>query len=146
MNNQSIILVAPVNWGLGHAARCIPIIRELLEVGHQVIIGSDGAALQLLGKEFPNLKLVVLPPYEIEYASEGDSFKKSMLKQSPRILRAIRKEHRVLNKLITQYNITGIISDNRLGLYTKRVPTVYITHQLDVLSGCLLYTSPSPRD
>ena len=46
------ILIAPLDWGLGHAARCIPIIRYLIEKDYQVIIGADGRPLQLLKKEF----------------------------------------------------------------------------------------------
>jgi len=46
------ILVAPLNWGLGHATRCIPIIQELEKNGFTPIIASDGIALLLLQKEF----------------------------------------------------------------------------------------------
>ena len=135
MNQAATILVAPLNWGLGHATRCIPIIRELLATHHRVIIGSDGAALQLLQKEFPELTSVVLPAYNIHYQKKGGDFKKTILRQSPLILKAIYKEHKLLQQLIEKHNITGVISDNRLGLYTRKVPTVFITHQLQVLSG-----------
>jgi hypothetical protein len=39
------ILIAPLNWGLGHATRCIPIIRALLKNNYIPIIASDGIAL-----------------------------------------------------------------------------------------------------
>ena len=135
MNYESTILVAPLNWGLGHATRCIPIIHALQDEGHTVIIGSDGEALHLLRKEFTDLQHIELPSYKIQYAKNGATFKKKMVMRSPIIIKAIRKEHRILDRLITNYRITGVISDNRLGLYTKRVPTVFMTHQLDVLSG-----------
>ena len=44
------ILIAPLNWGLGHATRCIPIIKALEENGFEPIIASDGVALALLKK------------------------------------------------------------------------------------------------
>jgi len=135
MNQHSTILVAPLNWGLGHATRCIPIIKELLATQHRVIIGSDGSALQLLQKEFPELTAVVLPSYHIQYSKRPGDFKKKMLLRSPFIIKAIYKEHKLLNHLLDTYPITGVISDNRLGLYTRRVPTVFMTHQLQVLSG-----------
>ena len=50
------ILIAPLDWGLGHATRCIPIIKSLLEK-NTVAIASDGEALELLRKEFPNLEI-----------------------------------------------------------------------------------------
>jgi len=141
MNQHSTILVAPLNWGLGHATRCIPIIRALLAAQHRVIIGSDGSALQLLQKEFPDLTSVTLPSYSIQYAKKGEDFKKKMILQSPLILKAIYKEHRLLHQLLDTYHITGVISDNRLGLFTRRVPTVFMTHQLQVLSGATTWVT-----
>ena len=55
MTSDSIeknVLVAPLNWGLGHATRCIPIIKGLEETGYTPILASDGQALALLKKEF----------------------------------------------------------------------------------------------
>ena len=135
MVEKKTLLVAPLNWGLGHAARCIPIIRELQADGYTVIIASDGDALALLIKEFPDVETVKLPSYAISYPKKGADFTRKMLTSGPRLLKAIRAEHKVLDKLIETYNIDGVISDNRLGLYTSKVPTVYITHQLRVLSG-----------
>ena len=63
------VLVAPLNWGLGHATRCIPIIRELIRQGAEVYLASDGAALTLLKLEFPELRIFELPSYGIRYAT-----------------------------------------------------------------------------
>lgn len=135
MNNRKTILVAPLNWGLGHAARCIPIIKTLKTEGFTVIIASDGGALELLKKEFPNTTALELPEYKVSYTKDGSDLKKKLLASMPRFLKAIKAEHKALNHIIAKYAITGVISDNRLGLHTKKVPTVFITHQLTVLSG-----------
>jgi len=135
MSKTVNILVAPLNWGLGHATRCIPIIQALLADGYHVIMASDGIALELLQKEFPHLHAIKLPSYNIEYPEKRQHFKRKMLSNIPKIGKAIRKEHKALNDILEQYNIDGVISDNRLGLYTSKVPTVFITHQLQVLSG-----------
>lgn len=135
MTDQKTILVAPLNWGLGHATRCIPIISALIKDGFKVIIGGDGTSLDLLKHEFPQLSTVTLPSYNIEYSREAGQFKTKMFLQSPRLISAIRAEHKVVERLVAEYQIDGIISDNRLGLYTAKVPTVFITHQLQVLSG-----------
>ena len=129
------ILIAPLNWGLGHATRCIPIIKALEENGFEPIIASDGVALTLLKKEFPHLIAVELPAYNISYAENGKNFKWKLLVQMPKMFRAISKEKKAIKKIITDYEIEGIISDNRLGVFSKKVPTVFITHQLNVLSG-----------
>lgn len=131
------ILVAPLNWGLGHAARCVPIINALLYEGFTPILASDGSALALLKKEFPKLKAIELPSYQIEYARKGKHFNWKMFKNSPKMLQAIINEKKVVKKLVTDLNLCGIISDNRLGVRSKKIPSVFITHQLNVISGNL---------
>jgi uncharacterized protein (TIGR00661 family) len=129
------ILVAPLNWGLGHATRCIPIIRELESFGFTPIIASDGVALRILQKEFPHLESLELPSYEIEYAKDGADFKWKLIKNSPKMIQAIFEEKKLVKTLIKKYDLKGIISDNRLGVHSKKVPSIFITHQLNVLSG-----------
>jgi predicted glycosyltransferase len=134
-NSRKNILVAPLNWGLGHATRCIPIICELEKNGFNPIIASDGIALDLLKKEFPHLTSLELPSYNIHYSKRSANLKWKLIKNSPRITKAIVTEKRMVKNWITQYNLTGIISDNRLGVRNKKVKSVFITHQLNLLSG-----------
>lgn len=129
------ILVAPLNWGLGHATRCIPIIQALKKYDYLPIIASDGAALDLLKKEFPELICLELPSYNITYSKKGNRLKLKLLKDSPKFLKTIKAETNIVKQIIEQYNISGIISDNRFGVFHKYVPSVFITHQLQVLSG-----------
>lgn len=129
------ILIAPLNWGLGHATRCIPIIKALQENDFNPIIASDGIALELLRKEFPYLKTLELPSYQIEYAKNGKNFKWKLLKNLPKMVEAILDEKSIVKKWIKKYEIDGIISDNRLGVFNKKIPSVFITHQLNVMTG-----------
>ncbi|TAI47959.1 glycosyltransferase [Flagellimonas allohymeniacidonis] len=135
MQNSKRILVAPLNWGLGHATRCIPIINALLAFGHKPYIASDGVALALLQKEFPNLPSFELPSYKITYAEKARNFKIKMIWDSPKVLKAMAAEKKAVKKLVKKHQIEGIISDNRMGVFYKKVPCVFITHQLNVLSG-----------
>ncbi|MBY0487344.1 MAG: glycosyltransferase [Flavobacteriaceae bacterium] len=134
-NSDKNILIAPLNWGLGHATRCIPIIRELENNGFNPIIASDGVALSLLKKEFPHLLALELPSYNIEYAKKAEDFKWKLLKNSPKTINAIFSEKKLVKNWVKEYNLCGIISDNRLGVHNKKIPSVFITHQLTVLSG-----------
>ena len=129
------ILVAPLNWGLGHASRCIPIIRELEKHNFNPIIASDGPALSLLKKEFPHVLHLELPSYQIEYSVKEANFKWKFLKNSPKIISAIVSEKKLIKRWCIEYNLKGIISDNRLGVFNNKIPSVIITHQLKVLSG-----------
>ena len=130
MNSSKRILIAPLNWGLGHATRCIPIIRALEEKGAEVLIASDGRALALLKKEFPTLNFFDLPAYNIQYPFSNMIL--SIGWQLPKIVMAIWKEKRVIEQLIDKEKIDIIISDNRFGCFSKKVKTIFLTHQLNI--------------
>ncbi|MBF2707020.1 glycosyltransferase family protein [Flavobacterium soyangense] len=134
-STNKTILIAPLNWGLGHATRCIPIIKALQENNYIPIIASDGIALELLRKEFPYIKTLKLPSYQIEYAKDGKNFKWKLLQNFPKMMKAVLNEKKLIKKWVKKYDIEGIISDNRLGVFSKKVPSVFITHQLNVITG-----------
>lgn len=123
------ILIAPLDWGLGHATRCIPIIRHLVDTGHQPIIAASGRPLALLKAEFPNVESIEFEGYNISYP-EGSGMAWKMFQSTPHILRRIKEEHVELDKLIDELQLDAVISDNRFGLHTKRIPCVYMTHQV----------------
>lgn len=135
MKMKKNILVAPLNWGLGHATRCIPIIKALEAHNFNPIIASDGVALALLKKEFPHLVSVELPPYDISYAEKGKNFKWKLLAQMPKMFKAVYGERKKVNQIIENHSIVGIISDNRLGVFSAKIPSIFMTHQVNVLSG-----------
>lgn len=124
------ILLSPLDWGLGHATRCIPVIRELLRKNCSVILAADGTTGQLLQSEFPGLKLLPLKGYNIRYSSSRWTLPFRITGQIPKILSTIQHETEWLEETVEKENIHGIISDNRYGLYYDRIPSVFITHQL----------------
>ncbi|GGF64285.1 glycosyltransferase [Wenyingzhuangia marina] len=136
LNYKNKIIVAPLNWGWGHASRCIPIIKEIMVLGYIPVIACDGSALDFLQKEFPNMETLELPTYGIKY---HQYFVWSMCLNIPKIVNGIIKEQAVIKKYITEHKkeIVGIISDNRLGIYHSEIPSVYITHQLNIKAGIL---------
>lgn len=129
------ILVAPLNWGLGHASRCIPVIETLIELGYLPVIASDGPALELLKKEFPDIKTYELPSYNIQYSKNGNLLNAMLIMQSGKILNTVKREQEATQKIVEKEKISGIISDNRFGVRSDKVFSVYITHQLRVFSG-----------
>ena len=128
------ILVAPLDWGLGHATRCIPIIQELIRQNCEVTLAGEGAQEILLKKEFPSLAFLSLPGYRIRYAGTSRNMLWKMIKQIPGIQNAIEFENNWLKKKVKELGFDAIISDNRYGLYHKKVPCVFISHQLLIKS------------
>jgi predicted glycosyltransferase len=126
------ILVAPLDWGLGHTTRCIPIIKELLAQDCEVLAAGNQQQKQLLDAEFPGLAFLPLKGYGIRYSRKNLALK--LISQVPKIFFKIRQEHRWLQHAVVKNHIEAVISDNRFGLYHKKIPTVFITHQLHIKS------------
>jgi len=137
---KSRILVAPLDWGLGHATRCIPIIRELLAQACDVWLAGEGAQQELLKTEFPELPFLELPGYRIHYAKTARGLIWKMIQQGPKMRRAILYEHQWLKKMVAQHHFDAVISDNRYGLYHATVPCIFITHQLTIKSSAGKWT------
>ncbi len=125
------IFVSPLDWGLGHAARCTPIIRYLVEKKHEVVIGAEGAHLIFLKEHFPDYEFVDFPGYRISYSNRLPVGVK-VLMQLPKMAAAIKKEHELLAGIIKEKKIDAVISDNRYGLWHANIPSVIITHQLNI--------------
>src|SRR5687768_35818 len=111
------VLIAPMDWGLGHATRCIPIIRELKNRGCEVVISGSGDSLALLKAEFPGLRFFSLPGYRPEYPKDGSMVRK-MASQLIKFRTTIKAEHKATLKLVADEQIDLIISDNRYGCWS----------------------------
>jgi len=123
------ILVCPLDWGIGHASRLIPIITEFIKNNNEVIIAGSGKSLLLLKTTFPKLRTISIEGYNIKY-SKTIPLSLKMIFQAPKILIKISKEHKQLEKIIKEQNIDIVVSDNRFGLWSKMVKSIYITHQI----------------
>lgn len=124
------ILVTPLNWGLGHATRCMPIIDQMLKMGHEVILASDGRSLALLNAEYPNLKCFRLPAYDIRYDGRGMIW--TIGRQLPKISKAVFLERKAVSQIVNAEKIDVIISDNRYGCRNRRTKNIFITHQINI--------------
>ncbi len=130
--SYSKVLITPLNWGLGHATRCIPIIQALQDLGLEIVIAGDGDSFRLLKREFPRLTAFELPKLEMDYS--GSNMTIAMLRQSAKLLKSIVKEHLVIEKIVKKEDIDLVISDNRFGCYSKNVKSIFITHQLNIIA------------
>ena len=125
------ILIAPLNWGLGHASRCIPLIQQWLNEGHEVVLGGDGDSLLLLRKHFPQLRFCPLASLRLQY-SKSNSQVWAIARSIPHIITWAIKDYIMLRALLQTEIFDRIISDNRFGFYSKKVESIYLTHQLHI--------------
>jgi uncharacterized protein (TIGR00661 family) len=132
MKQPQRILICPLDWGLGHATRCIPVINAFLSKNAEVIIAADGRPYELLKKEFPQLTFVRLKGYDISYSLGNMALQ--MVLSIPKILKGIKAENKALQKIINELKINVVISDNRYGCWGRTTRNIFITHQLMIKS------------
>lgn len=132
LHRKPRILVAPLDWGLGHATRCVPVIRELLAQGADLVLGGSGASGLLLQQEFPGLAYFEIPSHTVRYSRSAGGFTWKMLWQYPRLHRQVKNEQQWLQDFLTRDRVDAVLSDNRFGLFHPQIPSVLITHQLGI--------------
>jgi UDP-N-acetylglucosamine:LPS N-acetylglucosamine transferase len=135
------IIVIPLNWGLGHATRLIPIIREFKEKGAEIYFGGSPNHFTLLNQEIDGIEYIEMPYFNIHLSGPASQVI-SIARQAPSFLYTIIKEHKALRKVVAQKKIDLVISDNCFGAWNQFVYSVFITHQLHInLPGVLKYLS-----
>jgi hypothetical protein len=119
---QPRVLVAPLDCGLGHATRCIPVIYELLGQGAEVWLAGEGDQEILLNREFTNLPFLHLPGYRVKYAGSRLGLLLNLFLKATGILLKIKKENAWLKKTVEEYEFDAVVADNRFGLYHPYIP------------------------
>lgn len=132
---KPLVLLSPLDWGLGHTTRCVPVIQQLIYEGCLVEVACNSQQKVLLQAEFPHLTYHDLPGYGISYAKSRWITIGKLLWQLPKMMIRIKREHRWLKAFVSGKRVDAIISDNRFGFYAEGVPSVFITHQLAVRTG-----------
>jgi predicted glycosyltransferase len=127
------ILIAPLDWGLGHTTRCVPVIRRLVNAKREVVFAGNDVQKTFITATFPGIRCLDLPGYGVKYSA--GRFLPNILRQIPKILSRIRHEHRWLLKIADQEGIDAVISDNRYGLWHPRIPSVILTHQASPITA-----------
>ncbi len=125
------ILICPLNWGIGHATRCVPLVKALLQQDHEVILAADKAPLAFLRSAFPQLRHLVFPGFEPRYSSSNSQVLSTLI-ALPAIHAWAKRDHAWIEKAIQSHQIDAVISDNRFGAWSSLVPSVFITHQLNI--------------
>ncbi|MFN8207225.1 MAG: hypothetical protein U0T82_07435 [Bacteroidales bacterium] len=124
-----LVLVCPLDWGLGHATRCVPIIRQLETRGFSILLGGNGESISLLQQEFPQYRVVNIPGMRIRYGRGKQLWLHSLL-QFPAFLMQMMNEHRAVGKICRIHQPQVIISDNRYGVWCRGRRNILLTHQL----------------
>lgn len=123
------ILVAPLDWGLGHATRCVPIVKEFLRQGAEVELAVVKANAGFFREVFPELRQRVAPGYNVVYPKYGFNMALWLLKNSAHLNAVMRYEKRYAEEMVERHGYDVLFSDNRFAFFSKKAYSVYMTHQ-----------------
>ena len=121
------ILICPLEWGLGHAGRMIPLAEKLRDTGNNIFIGAGNEHLSFFRNELTGLTYINFPGFRPCYSGFLPQYL-ALLFRTPILIYHIILEHFRLKKIINENAIDIVISDNRFGLWNRKVKTVYVTH------------------
>lgn len=122
-------LVAPLDWGLGHATRCAPVVREFLEKGCDVELAVTRGNAAILREMFPDVRQRLAPSYNIVYPKHGYNMAFWLLKNSAHLRAVMRAEHHYAEEMVERHGYDILVSDNRFAFRSRKAKSVYMTHQ-----------------
>lgn len=125
------ILISPLNWGMGHVARCIPLIDRLLEQGNMVIVAGDEMQLGIFKQYFPNLEMVLHNGYPFHFGEKGN-FAMDLASRFLALNRRLKQEIKETEQLVEKFQIDCVISDHRYGFRSTKVPSLLLCHQVNL--------------
>jgi uncharacterized protein (TIGR00661 family) len=131
MPPTKIALICPLDWGIGHATRCIPVISALSAKGYKIIVAASGRPLEFILNEYPGLHTIEFQGVKVSYPRH-DGMGWKIFRMVPSFLLGIWREHRQLKKIVAETGATLVVSDNRYGCWHKNIKSVFITHQLNI--------------
>lgn len=123
-------MFAPLDWGMGHLSRSVPLIAELRQ-HNELFIGCSASSRNYLDSYFPEVPLLPLPSYRLRYSSFLPAWL-AVIMQLPRLMRVLHQEKKQVESLVKELEINFLISDSRYGCRMDGIPSVCITHQLNL--------------
>ncbi|MDI9319764.1 MAG: glycosyltransferase [Phycisphaerales bacterium] len=128
-------MIAPLDWGLGHVTRCVPVVQHILSLGHSVVFAGNNSQQNYIRSIYPTIEYADLVGYNTQYSKSKIWLVPKIVTQIPRLKKCIKREHLWLQSFVKTHHIDAVISDNRYGLYHSNIPCIFVTHQLQIRSG-----------
>lgn len=129
IHNKRVFL-SPLDWGLGHCARLIPIINQLVEQNCTLFIGVNEEQRVFFNQEKLKINLLDFCGYEFKIPKKNWEW--NFVLQSPKLLKKIQQETEALSLLQEKYNFEMVISDHRYGCRITGITNIFLTHQLTI--------------
>ena len=125
------ILFSALNWGLGHVMRSIPLLKRLQTVNNEIHILCDDTQQQFYERELENVTYISHKNYPFDFKGKGH-FTRDIILTLPTLIKRLKTEHLEVEKLVSSLQIDLVLSDQRMGFWSKQAPSILITHQLNL--------------
>jgi len=106
-----------------------------MELNCNILVACNSDQKLVLVKEFPEITFKELEGYNLRYGTKGWLTILYIILQIPKILIQINRENRWLQGLLLEHKADFILSDNRYGFFSSKIPSIFITHQLSIRTG-----------
>lgn len=129
--SQERILFACLNWGSGHAARSISLLKQLSDQGNELFICCNAAQKAIFSAYEITAVYIMEEGFQFRFKGDGN-FTFEMRRNAWRFSRWIKEEHKQTEKLVGEYRISLVLSDHCYGFRSNTVKSVFITHQVSL--------------
>ncbi len=124
------ILISPLNWGMGHVSRCIPLIKKLAKQNNQIFIACSNSQRIVFESYFEkDIVYILHEEYPFRFRGRGN-FIFDVLMNSNELKKRYKSEFIEVKNIIQNYGINIVISDHRYGFRSKHCISIFMTHQL----------------
>lgn len=125
------ILLSPLNWGLGHVTRTIPIIQSFIKHENEVIICCDSDQEEIYRNYFPELWYIKHEGYPFVFRGNG-SWTLDIMRNVLSLNAFLSEEKKRVKQLVDKFNPDLIISDQRFGFRSEKVKSIIVSHQVNL--------------
>lgn len=129
------VVFSPLDWGLGHTTRSIPLLQTLEHLGFSLIIACNSTQFNILHPHFPGARFEKLEGYHINFGKSRAGTLFRIAFQAPKILTRIKAENAWLKDFCLAEKPDLVLSDSRFGFWFPGCPSIMLTHQLQIRTG-----------
>lgn len=129
--NHQRILYSCNDWGLGHVSRSVGIIRQLLKQKNTLYFAGTSLQQEIICSYFPLVNRINMSGYDFQFKG-SNNWNREIIRNAFKLFFSIKKENKTLHKLCKTLQIQCIISDHRYGFFHTKIPSFFVTHQVNL--------------
>jgi len=125
------ILFTCLDWGSGHVARSIGLIRQLFAQENTIFLYCSEHQKSVFEQYGLSVTYLVGEKFRFRFKGDGN-FSKEILRNGFRFSKAIKREKVLAEAWVDERQITLVLSDHCYGFRSNSVQSIFITHQVQL--------------